>query len=68
VARAWTPETDEHRRLLAEVVDAARNLNAASAALWAKFEEARAAGVSLSYAADQAGISRATLYRHLQKD
>ena len=64
----WTPQTEEHRRLVAKVVEAARAADEVNAALWAAFAEARQGGVSLSYVADEAGVSRATVYRHLPKD
>lgn len=61
----WKPETDEHRRLVVKVVRAARKVRAAEAELWEAFAEARAAGVAVNYAAEQAEVPRATVYRHI---
>jgi hypothetical protein len=61
----WTPETDAHRRLIAETVEAARAVQTAEAR--AALAAGKAGGVPLTYLVEQAGISRATAYRHLPK-
>jgi len=63
----WVPQTDEHRRLVAELVAAADAWREAEAQMWAKFEAARSGGVALVYAAERADVPRATLYRHLPR-
>src|SRR5690348_14832319 len=39
---AWRPETDEHRRLVAEAIDAVRGMEAAEAKAWAALAAAKA--------------------------
>jgi hypothetical protein len=64
----WRPETDEHRRLVAAAVRAAKAVADAEAALWAALAAGRDGGVPVTYLVDKTGVPRATVYRHLPKE
>lgn len=75
VRPTWSPETDEHRRLVEETVAAVKAWRAAETAMWAKFVEAKAAGAKVSYLLNaieeddptRDDPSRATVFRRLKE-